>query len=284
MTTPFLTDAMLTKISRMPKAKRAAAMKLVGQEEWSRCADDIFYWLDPSAHLVPYVYTKDPHPMHVCIMCNDGEAYHFNKRQIHLLNRHKVNARTDNELKPYFKELPTIRPFPDQPYFKPIIESWLQEPLMVIEKSRDMMATWLGITMFYWDAFFHEGRQHIFQSETAMKTRELVERLQVIHDNQPKWFRDIHPVRVTEGIGKAGLAKCASLQSEIIGFPQGADKIRQYHPSGMFSDEAAFNPNASETFAALKPAIQNGGRYLAVSSANPSFFMHLAQDSVQEIV
>lgn len=283
MTKPFLTEEMLNKISKMSKAKRENAMKIVAREEWNRCADDIFYWLSPSAHLVPYVYTKDPHPMHVCLHCNDGEAYHFNKRKIHLLNRHKIDA-SGEELKHHFKELPTIRPFPDQPYFKPIINSWLDEHLMVIEKSRDMMATWLAITMFYWDAFFHEGRQHIFQSETAMKTRELVDRLQVIHDNQPKWLQEVNPVRVTEGIGKAGLAKCAGLQSEIIGFPQGADKIRQYHPSGMFSDEAAFNPAASETFAALKPAIQNGGRYLAVSSANPSFFMHLAQDSVQEIV
>jgi hypothetical protein len=52
----------------------------------------------------------------------------------------------------------------------------------------------------------------------------------------------------------------------------------------MLSDEAAFNPDAAETFAALKPAIMGGGRYLAVSSANPSFFQALAQDTVPEAI
>ena len=69
-----------------------------------------------------------------------------------------------------------------------------------------------------------------------------------------------------------------SLGSEIEGFPKGGDQVRQYHPSGMFTDETAFHEDAGETFAAIKPAIANGGRYTGVSSAYPGWFMLAAKD------
>lgn len=286
MIEPYLTPEMLDLIKRMPSAKRKTAMAVVAREEWNRCSEDIFYWIDPARHPITYVYTLDPHPMHVCQICQDGATYHFNQRHIHLLNRHKIEATTDGELKVYFRELDTIRPVTMMPYFKPIIDIWMREPLMCIEKSRDMFATWLAVIMFTWDALFHKGRQHIFQSETAMKTRELCERVNVIFNNQPKWLKEVWSPKcqLSEGSARAGVFKIPYMQSEIIGFPQGADKIRAYHPTGVLSDEAAFNPEAGDTFAAIKPAIQNGGRYLAVSSANPSFFQHLCRDSVQEVI
>ncbi|MCX7827576.1 MAG: hypothetical protein N2689_18775, partial [Verrucomicrobiae bacterium] len=78
----------------------------------------------------------------------------------------------------------------------------------------------------------------------------------------------------------AGELLVESLHSQIIGLPQGPDKIRQYHPTGIFTDETAFHPQAADTFAAVKPAIQSGGRYTGVSSAYPSWFMHACQDTL----
>lgn len=271
---------MLSRIAAMPKSRRTAAMKLVAQEEWKRCQDDIFYWLDASRHLIPYVYTKDPHPMHVCRHCSDGEAYAGDKRHVHLLNRHKIEAGSEVELKANFEELSTIRKFPFHlPYIKPILETFMREQLVAVEKSRDVLMTWISVTYFTWEVLFHEGRQVIFQSETATKTRELVDRAGVIFKNQPKWLQDVHKATVAEGGNRAGLLKVASLQSEIIGFPQGADQVRQFHPSALFSDEAAFNPEASECFAAIKPAIMNGGKYVAISSANPGWFQRICRDA-----
>lgn len=271
---------MLQRISRMPKARRQVAMAIAGREEWARCAEDIFYWIDASRHPIPYVYTKDPHPMFRCNLCTDGEAYTGFKRKYHLLIRHKIEAHEESTIKPHFAELDTIRVFPNMPYFKPIIETWLHEPFMAIEKSRDVLATWLVTTMYTHDTLFHRGRQNIFQSENAMKSRELVDRAYTLWLNQPKWLRDVHKISIAEGIGKSGLLKVPSLQSEIIGFPKGADAIRQYHPTGVFSDEAAFNPEAGESFAAIKPAVANGGRYTAISSANPGWFMGICKDVI----
>lgn len=283
MTEAFLTPDMWAKILKYPKAKRDAAMKIVAREEWNRCADDITYWLDATRHIVPYVYTRDPKPMHVCNLCNDQATHHFDKRQFHLLHSHGVEARLDSELKGYFSQLDTIRPFTMLPYFIPLIETLLTQQLVAVEKSRDMMATWLVVAFYAWDTLFHKGRQNIFQSENAQKTRELVSRIETIYTNMPKWLK-LHKGEPSEGNNRAGLFRVPSLQSEIIGFPAGADKVRMYHPTGFFSDEAAFNPDAGECFGAIKPAIQGGGRYTAISTANPSFFYYICRDLVPEAV
>src|SRR5579863_5442483 len=99
LTQPYLTPDMWKRICSYPKGKREAAMKIVGREEFRRCADDITYWLDPSRHLIPYVYTRDPKPMHACIHCADGQGHHFDKRQIHLLNSHGIEAARETELR-----------------------------------------------------------------------------------------------------------------------------------------------------------------------------------------
>lgn len=267
----------------MPSRTRKLAMRLAAEQEWALCANDIHYWINPGAHIVPYVYTQDPKAVFVCLHCADGATYHTDKRRIHLSNRHNITVERTRDLEQHFTQLDTLRPFPEMPYFEPIVDAWLEEPLMVVEKSRDMMMSWLAVTMIAWDVLFHSGRQYLFQSETASKTRELVKRVDVIFKHQPRWLRAIHPLQFAEGGNKAGYIYIPTLDSEIIGLPKGADAVRQYHPTGIFSDEAAFNPEAGETFAAIKPAIQAGGKYLAVSSANPSFFMKLARDTVEEV-
>lgn len=284
MTDPFLTTDMLQGILKLGPEKRKMAMKKVGQEEWARCAEDIFYWLDPNAHPITYVYTKDPHTMFKCKLCPPGLTHTGKQRKPHMLIVHGIGCNTNKELSQYMDELDPIRPFTLMEYFRPIIETWLTEDFIAVEKSRDMMMTWLAVSMFTWDTLFHKGRQYIFQSETAMKTRELIDRVEVIYHNQPVWLKAAWNPKPygAEGPSRAGIFKVPGLQSEIIGFPQGADKIRQYHPSGVFSDEAAFNPEAGDTFAAIKPAVQNGGKYLAVSSANPGWFQQLCSDTTEE--
>ena len=54
-----------------------------------------------------------------------------------------------------------------------------------------MMATWMIVALHTWDCLFHKGRQHLFQSQTAPKTLELVQRAYFIAKRQPKFLRDV---------------------------------------------------------------------------------------------
>jgi len=280
-----ITPELLKDIAKLPAKHRKAVMKTLGKQEWDKCAQDIFYWLDLKQHpMMPYVFTQDPHPLHVCKLCRDQATHHFNKRKVHLALAHNIHEERFQAIGGYFDELDTTRPFTMMPYFEPIIERWLQDQFVFIEKSRDMMATWLAVTCYTWDTLFHKGRQNIFQSEDAAKTLELVQRAAFIYNNQPKFLKDVMPARFAQGAAKSGFVSVPGLGSEILGFPQGADQIRQYHPSGVFQDEAAFQEMAGAAFMAIKPAIQQGGRFTAVSSANPSWFMLACTDRTDEVV
>jgi hypothetical protein len=178
-----LTGELLAHIARLPSKQRQPVLAAVAKLEWEKCAADIFYWLDATQHYKsakypqgqPYAFTNDPHPMHQCVLCSGEDAtltYHFNKRRGHLQMKHDLYIPTEKELSQYFTQLPGTRPFTLQPYMPPIIEAWMAEPLMVVEKSRDMMATWLVVTLYSWDTLFHSNRQNIFQSEDSSKTDE----------------------------------------------------------------------------------------------------------------
>jgi hypothetical protein len=283
MTDFIITPATWDKILRLPKGKRASVIQQIGQMEWDRCARDFAYWADPTRHWVPYAYTKDEHPLWECHVCTDkGEPHQFNKLKTHLKEAHEIEEHDILRIQGYFQELSPIRAFPYNSeryeYFTPIVNQWQTDQLMLVQKSRDMMASWLFIMLYTWDTLYHRSRQNFFQSENAAKTRDLVRRGYFIYRNQPKFLRDIHKATWAIGPANAGQLNIDDIDSEIIGFPQGEGQIRQYHPSGMYTDETAFHKDAGETFAAVKPAIQSGGRYTGVSSAYPGWFQLAAED------
>lgn len=275
-----ITEQTLTALAKLPPKDRNKAYEELGRQEWERCADDCLYWLDSKRHFIPYVHTRDPKPLYTCNLCADGQGHFFNNRHLHLEARHSIetNDIPDAEISARFTELPRERAFTVFPYIEPIAKYWLREKIMFIEKSRDMMATWLVVALYTWDTIFHKNRENIFQSDDSSKTLELVERSFFIWDHQPKFLKSVHPAAMTAGQTRAGILRVPSLGSTILGFPQGPDQIRQYHPSGIFVDEAAFQVEAEAAFMAVKPAIQAGGRYTAVSSANPGFFMACCRD------
>lgn len=261
-------------------------MKVLGAQEYNRCAEDVLYWFDPKQHYIPYVYTLDPHVLYTCILCNNETVHAQNKLNVHLALKHNIKSSSSKTQtrKAYFSTVDPVRPFVLNEYMPPLIRAWEEEPLMVIQKSRDVMATWLIVALYTWDSMFHKGRQNIFQSKTANDTNELVKRARGIYENHPKFLKDI--VKATYGLGgsKSGELKFPGIDSEILGFPQGPDVIRQYHPTGIFQDEAAYQEKAKDAFTAIKPAIQNGGRYTGISSANPGWFQMVAQDRLEEIM
>ena len=259
-------------------------MREIGEREWQRCAEDVLYWVDIERHpALPYVYTHDPHIYYHCVICNDENTYAGHDRRAHLRIAHKLESKDNNELRLSFNEVPTVRPFPLHDYMLPIIDVWLNKQFVLVQKSRDMIVTWTTVMLYSWDTFFHEGRQNIFQSENSRKTNELVRRAWLIFKNQPKFLRQVHPFIPSMGIAKSGIVRCEELNSEIIGFPQGAEQLRQYHPSGVFLDEAAILVDAGNTFASVKPSIQSGGRFTAVSSASPGWFQYACEDRLEDL-
>jgi len=49
------------------------------------------------------------------------------------------------------------RSFPDKPYFPPLVECFHSEPVVFIEKSRDLMLSWFSVGFFSHDALGSGG-------------------------------------------------------------------------------------------------------------------------------
>ncbi len=167
------------------------------------------------------------------------------------------------------------RPFPDKPYFGPLIDIFQANPVIFVEKSRDMMLSWLCVGYFTHAAMTNHQREVLFQSQKEGKAAELIEYAKTLYDQQDDALKQRFPLAKS-------LKEQASLKlefangSRIIGIPEGADQIRSYHPWGLLMDEAAFQSEAGESYDAAVPVCQ---KIIVVSSAGPGWFADFVMEA-----
>jgi len=91
-------------------------------------------------------------------------------------------------LDPHDEEHP-IKRFPDKPYLRYLVKRWLEEPLLLLPKSRQIMASWLFTALYLHDAQFKSGRYNYFQSKKEDDSDYLVrERAGFMLENQPSFL------------------------------------------------------------------------------------------------
>ncbi len=220
------------------------------------------------------------------------------------------------------------QPFPDLPYLRVLLDCLLvsghflapsqamyalawgipfahlrqQEAtgMLFVEKSRQIMASWLCCAYLLWRAKFHAHQLIIVQSRNekdAVKFVYLKEpqqaRISFIESRLPLWLQDglfadrNNPVsRLTS---KASYSAVSMADNGHLYFPngshiwavaQGGNIIRSNTPSVLFSDEAAFQPDFGSAYQAALPALKGGGQGIFVSSAEISDFALLIEAEV----
>ena len=86
------------------------------------------------------------------------------------------------------------RPFPDKPYFCPILEVIQSSPVSFIEKSRDMMMSWFCVGYFTHAAMTNDQREVLFQSQKEDKAAELVDYAKTLYDQQDERLKRRFPL------------------------------------------------------------------------------------------
>lgn len=200
---------------------------------------------------------------------NEESLQYFLKHFVYTLDEH-------DKIQPA-KKLPMHKE-----YLQELAHYFYTEPLLLVEKSRQMMVSWIMVACHLWDAQFHEGRRIFFQSKKEHDANEMLNRAKFIYQNYPPVVRDViyakYPAREPMAYLKLEFPKHNSI---IQGTPQGSNVLRQYTASRIFSDEMAFQEKAEEAFIAAKPTLVGGGSFIGVSSPNfKEFFYHLAHDQV----
>lgn len=154
-----------------------------------------------------------------------------------------------------------------------IIASTMQrERVLWVPKSRRMLLTWLNAACLVWESFqpYYHG---FIQTLEAEKADWLVrERVWLIYQLLPEWFKYIATKGKPQATYKFGKFEIPGINSKIWGVAQGADKFRAYTASRVFIDEAASQPEFEVSWTAILPLLEKGCRATVVSSAEPSFF------------
>lgn len=200
-----------------------------------------------------------------------------------------------------------IKPFYDEPYLRALLDCllvsgrlqtpeqaqyaqavghtlpWLQAVaaagILAIEKSRQVMATWVCCAYALWRAKSYPHQLILIQSKREEDAANLVyvkeafvARISFMETHLPAHLRTLQ------------FPKCATYAqlffpngSHIWGIPEGGDVIRSNTPSVVIADEAAFQPEFDASYTAALPAIKGGGSYVALSSANPGSFQVLVE-------
>lgn len=175
-----------------------------------------------------------------------------------------------------------IKKYPShRAYARFFVKCWQRYPLLAVPKSRRMTMSWTMMGLCAWELLFFKGRNWAMVSKKEDDADELVQRVKFILDNLPK---DKIP---RELIPKYSYKYCRlimeGLYSELRGFPQGADQLRQFTCSQIFGDESAFWEHAKKFYAASMPTIDGGGRCCLVSSPGPGFFKKLCFDMIEHM-
>lgn len=176
-----------------------------------------------------------------------------------------------------------VKHFPaDRQYIREVVGLWLDNPLLVIAKSRQMRCTWLFCALYLWQAMRYKGQLIMLQSkreadaignETAGDG--LMGRTKFILHHIPAWQVLCPKVRET-----AGMIEFPSRNSTIWAIPEGSDIIRQRTPSGILADEAAFQDDFSDSYVAAMACIKGAGRFTVLSTAHPGPFEALYCDTM----
>jgi hypothetical protein len=108
----------------------------------------------------------------------------------------------------------------------------------------------------------------LFQSQTEDKAAELVDYSKCLVDQFDADIRIAYPLAAPTS--KQNWVELAfANDSRIAGIPHGALKIRSYQPWCLFIEEAAFVPDAGESYDEAISACQ---KIIVVSSANTGWF------------
>jgi len=168
--------------------------------------------------------------------------------------------------------------YPDYPYLRELIAACEQHKFLLVPKSRQMLVTWTMVAYTVWRCLFRGAGVYLFLSRNERCAEELLVRVRFILDRLPAYMRPRLSRSAREETAFAGL------DSRILSLPATPDAPRMYSPSGVFWDEMAFTPYDEDIWAALKPALDSGGRFVGVSSSGGALnlFARLVTSEIME--
>lgn len=166
-------------------------------------------------------------------------------------------------------------PFPDYDYIEITLYLMEREPIIAIEKSRTLMASWLTCGYFTLQMMRRPECEVIVQSETFEKSCQMVDYCKTLYKLQEPWLQEAFPLDKPI-LRQADDEFRLSNNSRIFAISSDPEAVRSYHPWGLFSDETGFQASAGESFnTALGSGVQ---KIVLNSTANVGWYSAYRKD------
>jgi len=154
--------------------------------------------------------------------------------------------------------------FPQKEYIRDLCDLFVTEDLLLIEKSRQMMATWTVCALALWFTMFREVTRTFVMSKKEKDADAIIDRIKSIYERLPEGIKKKYPADDFTYLN----IKWSKSNSIIQGLAQGPDQIRQYTASLVIMDEGAFQAKAAKTWEAIRPSLVGGGKFVVISTPN----------------
>lgn len=170
------------------------------------------------------------------------------------------------------------KPFPENwPYFQPILMALENEPVLFLEKSRTVMASWLVSAWAAWKMFTRPAVKVVFQSEDEDRAVHDVEYVKVLWEQSLDSLKSRWPL--DKPLDKQPYFHIEMANgSSAIAIPGNPDKIKSEHPTIVIMDEAAIIQRGEHSFNVS--AATRCPHLIALSSANPGWFRQATEFAV----
>lgn len=171
------------------------------------------------------------------------------------------------------EEDPTLaldKPFPNKVLYRILARAWTDLNIVFIEKSRQVMMTWIMASLYLWMVMFRPGTRIFLQSKKDEDAQAIIDRARHIYLRLVKMNLPNLPKarKVGDSYGTTTKFEFPELKSELRAIPQGPDQVRSYTWSGGLSDESEFQPDFEDAYGAAAPAFDQNSKYMAVSTVN----------------
>ena len=166
------------------------------------------------------------------------------------------------------------KPFPEEEYLRHLLLVFEQEPVLFLEKSRTMMASWLVSAWAAHKMFTRPATRVVFQSQDEDRAIHDVEYVKELWKNslgalKQKWG---HKHRnIDEPYNRFDLENGSS----CVGIPGNPGRIRSEHPTIVVLDEAAHIVMGEESYNVS--VATKAPHVIALSSANPGWFREMTE-------
>lgn len=171
--------------------------------------------------------------------------------------------------------LDPYKPFPDKKYIGHLFDAFDQEPIVMLEKSRTMMASWSASA---WCAHKGFGRPFtvVFQSQDEDRAVHCVENVKCLWNHSEPELKERWPLARPIEKQPYNYLEMAN-GSWFLGIPGDPNKVRSAHPTCYVADEAAFMDYFDDAYG--NAVGTRAPHIICLSSANPGGFYEFTKNA-----